>query len=233
MILSDESINSYGFWVLTEGIGMERFLKNPIMLFNHHRTSRGKTDEILPIGRWENLTVENGVLYGTPVFDEKDEFAMKIKSKLESGILSSCSIGISVKTWSEDAKYLPMTPAPRWTSELKYELSHHGHKTLNNAFVALGLECNLAQDHYYKVDDTETRTPAYTLLSLTAGTDLNIRKKKIAELYVTAENLLDTAYQNHLSRLKYGDVNNVTGRQGVFNMGRNIVFKVMIPIIFN
>ena len=132
----------------------------------------------------------------------------------------------------EDAKYLPMTPAPRWTSELKYELTHHGHKTLNNAYVALGLEHNLAQNHYYKVDDTETRTPAYTLLSLSVGTDLNIHKKKVAELYVTAENLLNTAYQNHLSRLKYCDVNNATGRQGVFNMGRNIVFKVVVPIVF-
>ena len=131
---------------------------------------------------------------------------------------------------SEDAKYLPMTPAPRWTSELKYEITHHGHTTLNNAYVAIGLDCNLAQNHYYKVDDTETRTPAYALLSLSAGTDLNIHKKKVAELYVTADNLLDCAYQNHLSRLKYCDINNATGRQGVYNMGRNIVFKVIIPI---
>ena len=130
----------------------------------------------------------------------------------------------------KDAKYLPMTPAPRWTSELKYELSHHGHKALNNAFVAVGLECNLAQNHFYKVDDTETRTPGYTLLSISAGTDLNINKKKVAELYITADNLLNTAYQSHLSRLKYCDINNSTGRQGVFNMGRNIVFKVIIPL---
>ena len=129
-----------------------------------------------------------------------------------------------------DDKYLPLTPAPRWNSELKYELSHHSHKVLNNAYVALGLECNLAQNHYYKVDDTETRTPGYALLSLSAGTDLNIHKKKVAELYVTAENLLNKAYQNHLSRLKYCDVNNATGRQGVYNMGRNIIFKLVIPI---
>ena len=130
----------------------------------------------------------------------------------------------------KDAKYLPMTPAPRWTSELKYEITHHGHTTFNNAFVALGLECNLAQNHYYKVDDTETATPSYTLLSLSAGTDLNIHHKKIAELYVTANNLLNCAYQNHLSRLKYCDTNNATGRQGIYNMGRNIVFKAIIPI---
>ena len=129
-----------------------------------------------------------------------------------------------------DAKYLPMTPAPRWTSELKYEITHHGHTTFNNAYVALGLECNLAQNHYYQVDDTETATPSYTLISLSAGTDLDICHKKVAELYITAENLLNTAYQNHLSRLKYCDVNNATGRQGVYNMGRNVVFKVIVPI---
>jgi len=128
------------------------------------------------------------------------------------------------------AKYLPMTPAPRWTSELKYEITHHNHTTFNNAYVALGMECNLAQNHYYKVDDTETRTPSYTLLSLSAGTDLNIHKKKVAEFYVTADNLLNRAYQNHLSRLKYCDINEATGRQGVYNMGRNIVFKVIVPI---
>ena len=98
--------------------------------------------------------------------------------------------------------------------------------------AALGLECNLAQNHYYKADDTETRTPSYTLLSLSIGSDLNIHKKKVAEISVTAENLLNRAYQNHLSRLKYTDVNNVTGQQGVFNMGRNIVFKLLIPISF-
>lgn len=142
---------------------------------------------------------------------------------------------------SEDMKYLPMTPAPRWTSELKYEITHHGHTTastshrshgatFNNAYIALGLECNLKQNHYFKADDTETVTPSYTLLSLSAGTDLNIHHKKVAELYITADNLLNRAYQNHLSRLKYCDMNNATGRRGVYNMGRNIVFKVVIPI---
>jgi iron complex outermembrane receptor protein len=145
---------------------------------------------------------------------------------------------------SADAKYLPFTPAPRWSSELKWELSHHSHSTvahhherhplhrslLNNLYVAVGLDCYLKQTHVYRADDTETATPAYALVSLSAGTDVQIRHKKIAELYVTAENLLDKAYQNHLSRLKYADMNLVTGRQGVYNMGRNITFKVVVPI---
>ncbi|UKK71115.1 TonB-dependent receptor [Prevotella communis] len=142
------------------------------------------------------------------------------------------------------AKYLPFTPAPKWSSELKWELSHHSHPTiahhhttdaahrslLNNLYVAAGLDCFLKQSHIYGADDTETETPGYALLSLSAGTDLQLHGKKVAEFYFTADNLLDKAYQNHLSRLKYADENAVTGRRGVYNMGRNITFKVVIPI---
>ena len=130
----------------------------------------------------------------------------------------------------EETRYLPFTPAPRWTSELKYELTHDG-RTLNNTYVALGMECYLRQHHYYKADQTETATPSYTLVNLSAGTDLMVGGKKVAELYVTAENLLNRAYQSHLSRLKYTDVNVATGRMGVYNMGRNVVFKVVVPLV--
>lgn len=75
-----------------------------------------------------------------------------------------------------------------------------------------------------------TPTPGYALLNLSAGTDIQIKGKKVAEFYVTANNLFNKAYQNHLSRLKYADVNTVTGRRGVYNMGRNITFKLVIPV---
>ena len=145
---------------------------------------------------------------------------------------------------TSDDKYLPFTPAPHWSSELKWELFHHSHTTVNhhhttdaahrsvfnNLYIAAGLDCYLKQTHIYDVDDTETVTPGYALLSLSAGTDIQIKRKKVAELYITADNLLDKAYQNHLSRLKYADENTVTGRRGVYNMGRNITFKVVVPI---
>lgn len=141
-------------------------------------------------------------------------------------------------------KYLPFTPAPKWASELKWELFHHSHTTvnhhhttdaahrsvLNNLFIAAGLDCYLKQSHIYSADDTETVTPGYALLNLSAGTDIQVKGKKIAELYITADNLLNKAYQNHLSRLKYADENVVTSRRGVYNMGRNITFKLVVPI---
>lgn len=137
---------------------------------------------------------------------------------------------------SRDSRYLPMTPAPRWCSDVKFELSHHPlalsrHLQSKNGFVAVGLECYLTQNHYYRAYQTETRTPSYTLVNLSAGTDMIMGQKKILEVYLTVQNLFDRAYQNHLSRLKYTDVNVMTGRQGIFSMGRNISLKIVVPMM--
>ncbi len=89
-VLSDESVNRHGFIVRNTAINLEQFRKNPVMYYNHN-------PEKGVIGRWENLRFENGRLVGDPVFDDKDEFAMKIKGKVEDGFISSASIGFNVE----------------------------------------------------------------------------------------------------------------------------------------
>ena len=131
----------------------------------------------------------------------------------------------------EETKYLPFTPAPRWQTDVKWEILHDG-RVLNNAFVSLGVDYNFKQNHYYRADGTETATPAYCLLNAAIGTDIMCKGRRVACLSITGTNLTNKAYQNHLSRLKYTDVNPVTGRQGVLNMGRNIVFKLAFPLEF-
>jgi iron complex outermembrane receptor protein len=130
----------------------------------------------------------------------------------------------------KESKYLPLTPMPRWTSDLRYDIIRDGSGILNNTYASIGLECNLRQNHYLMLDDTESATPSYTLLNASIGTDLMCHGKKIASLYLTANNITDRAYQNHLGRLKYGDINNATHRQGVFSMGRNFGIKLLVPI---
>lgn len=131
----------------------------------------------------------------------------------------------------DSTKYLPFTPAPKLISDLRFDLIRHG-KTLNNTYVSVGVECNLKQDRIFSAFDTETATPAYTLLNASFGTDFVHKGRTWASLYFTANNLTNKAYQNHLSRLKYTDINQVTGREGVFNMGRNFGIKVLIPLSF-
>ncbi len=129
----------------------------------------------------------------------------------------------------EEMRWLPMTPAPRLSADVKYELTHDG-KVFNNAYLAARMDWCLRQDHYYAAYDTETATPSYLLLGLSAGTEILVKGKKIAELTLIVDNLTDVCYQDHLSRLKYADWNVVTRRRGVFNMGRNVVFKLTVPI---
>ena len=130
---------------------------------------------------------------------------------------------------SSDSKYLPLTPAPRWNGDVKYEFICGG-RTFDNLFLKFAVDCNLRQNHFYAANDTETATPSYTLLNLYAGTDIKSHGKRLLSIYLSGENLTNRAYQSHLSRLKYLDRNMVTGRTGVYNMGRNFSVKVVVPI---
>ena len=105
-ILSDESINRYGYRVLTDGISLENFTKNPIALWLHQRDSYEFGRDRLPIGRWENVRKEKGQLLADLVFDQEDEFALKIQSKVEQKIINAISIGFGSITVSDDKKYV-------------------------------------------------------------------------------------------------------------------------------
>lgn len=106
VVISNSSLNSFGFRVLTSGIDTKQFERNPIMLWMHNRPWRGTTDEVLPIGRIENLRVDGDNLIGTPVFDETDDFAKKIKAKWDAGVLKMVSAGLDVVEQSDDPSVL-------------------------------------------------------------------------------------------------------------------------------
>lgn len=97
-IISTSRLNSYGTRVLTEGIDLEQYRKNPVLLFMHRR---GRPDA-MPIGIMTNLREENGILYGTPKFDDDTEDERNISKKWERGTLRMLSAGLDVIEWSED-----------------------------------------------------------------------------------------------------------------------------------
>jgi iron complex outermembrane receptor protein len=67
------------------------------------------------------------------------------------------------------------------------------------------------------------------LVNAGIGTDIILHQRTFLKLYLSGANLFDEAYQSNLSRLKYTDTNNITGRVGVYNMGCNLAFKVIVP----
>lgn len=131
----------------------------------------------------------------------------------------------------DTSKYLPLIPGPKLGAELKAEAKSIG-KMFTNAYAKLELENYFEQNKFYAAYETETFTPAYTLLHFGLGSEIHIKGLPDFSIYFNISNIFDTAYQSHLSRLKYGDVNSVTGRTGVYNMGRNMSVKVLVPLSF-
>jgi iron complex outermembrane receptor protein len=92
-----------------------------------------------------------------------------------------------------------------------------------------------AQNRVYLTDNTETATPGYTLFNAGIGAGItNGKGKTICNLYIMGNNLFDVAYQDHLSRLKYFEQysSSPNGHLGIYNMGRNIAFKIDFPLNF-
>ena len=89
VLCDSNSINSYGFRTDVSGINLERFRKNPVMLYNH--------DPLQVIGKWDNVKVEKEQLTAEPVFDMEDPFAAEIARKVEDGFIKGCSMGLMIK----------------------------------------------------------------------------------------------------------------------------------------
>jgi len=99
-ILSDSSLNDYGFRLLTSGARLERFKANPVMLYMHDRY------RLMPIGKWTNIAIEGDQLTAEPEFDDNDPVAQQVKQKVENGTLRAASVGFDVIATSSDPSML-------------------------------------------------------------------------------------------------------------------------------
>jgi len=124
---------------------------------------------------------------------------------------------------------LPLIAPARLLTELRGEfptvLKH-----LSNFYIKLEANTVAAQKNFFAGYDTETATDGYVLLNAGVGTDVKIAGKNRFSIHLALNNITDIAYQSHLSRLKYTDAHPITGRVGVFNMGRNFTARFLLPL---
>jgi iron complex outermembrane recepter protein len=133
---------------------------------------------------------------------------------------------------TDSSKYLPFIPPLHTNTELRANIKSKS-KYFSSLYLKIGLEYYAKQDRIYSADNTETPTPGYLLYNAGIGTDItNSKGKVLISINILGNNLTDVAYQSHLSRLKYFEEypNNPSGRSGIYNMGRNISFKITVPI---
>lgn len=96
-VLCDGSVNnSYGFRTNVDGINLDRFKTNPVMLYGHDSWN---LDSV--IGRWENIRVEGGKLMADAVFDVDTEKGKDVAGRVERGFLRGCSMGLRITKFVE------------------------------------------------------------------------------------------------------------------------------------
>lgn len=131
----------------------------------------------------------------------------------------------------DSLKYLPFIPPLHTHSELRGTYNK-GFGSFRNLYAFIGFDHYDAQDHFFSAYGTETYTAGYNLLSAGIGGNVvNAKGNKVLEIFIEGTNLGNVAYQSNMSRLKYFDNQTVPAgvQPGIFNMGRNISFKVVVP----
>lgn len=123
---------------------------------------------------------------------------------------------------------LPLIAPLRLLTELRAEFPTQL-KAFRNFYAKVEMDNVAAQEHFFSGYNTETATPGYTLFNAGLGSDVYWGGQKRATIVLAVNNIGDVAYQQHLSRLKYAPENPVTGRTGVFNMGRNFTARLILP----
>ena len=133
---------------------------------------------------------------------------------------------------TDSSRYLPFIPPLHTNTELQANLKSKL-KIIKSFYLKIGMEYYAKQNRVYLADNTETSTPGYFLYSAGAGADIMNKKGKVLlSVNILGNNITDITYQSHLSRLKYFEEypNNPSGRTGIYNMGRNISFKIIVPL---
>ena len=77
--ISNGSLNSYGTRVLTDGMDIEQYKRNPVLLYMHQRGT--------VIGYMKDIKKDGDDVTGEPVFDEASELSQRCKNQWEFGSL--------------------------------------------------------------------------------------------------------------------------------------------------
>jgi iron complex outermembrane recepter protein len=142
---------------------------------------------------------------------------------------------------SDSTRHIPFTPAPRWTSTVKFRLNDRPYSAVSGAYFSIGFAKYWAQNDIYSALYTELPSFAYTLYNAGLGMNFVNRtsKRVVCSFYINCTNLFNIAYVDHLSHNQYflaydgGTIATVTKQsQGIYNMGRNIGLKLIVPFNF-
>ncbi len=186
--ISNDSLNSYGFRVLTDGLDVMQYNRNPVLLYMHERGN--------VIGYVKDLKVENNEVTGELMFDCASELSQRCKKQFEFGSLRMVSAGLEILETSEDTDLLvPGQTRPTITKSKLFEVSVADvganddalvlHKDGKRVTLGRDGECDLPllnnNNKNQKTEEMENKTIALQLGLPETATEAEI-SEKFAEL---------------------------------------------------
>lgn len=186
--LTDNSVNVYGYRLLTEGLDLAQYKKNPIGFLMHDREGG-------VIVKWEDLRIEADKLFGKPVINLSHPKGEDIAAQVEAGFINAASMGKIVVLEASDDKdlMLPGQTGPTVTKWFPREISFvdipGNHNALANLYDINDNELNLAD--FVQPKPKEMSKILLTAVMLTA---LNLSDKSSEDDASKAfQDLMDTA----------------------------------------
>lgn len=145
-------------------------------------------------------------------------------------IVSGFNRGKQFKSAGMNGEYLPLIPPLKLLSSVTQKFQINS-RLLSAVTPKIELDFNAAQDRYLGLNNSETYTAGYALINMSIITEISYSKKHSMQLQLHANNLFNKTYQSHLSRLKYFEYysSSPNGHLGMYNMGRNICIKLVVP----
>jgi len=203
--LSDESVNSKGFVVLTDGIDLAKFNDNPVALHNHNIN--------VVVGNWENVRIDEENpenLVGTLVFDYSDPKAQELMNQVSKNLIKHVSIGIKIIEFYDDIindqeviviskselKEASITPLP--ANENAIKLTYNGEtvddiveftkKNKNNMSKVLELTEKVNElENEYK--ESKKKYDSIELINKDLIASVELKDKEISDLNTQVEEL--------------------------------------------
>jgi hypothetical protein len=114
--ITNDGLNDYGGRVLTSGMDISRYEKNPVLLYMHNR---GQV-----IGCLKDIKREGDAITAELDFDEVTELSKQCKKQWDYGSLKAVSVGIDILEMSDETQYImPGQTAATVTKCRLYEVS--------------------------------------------------------------------------------------------------------------
>lgn len=101
-VLSDSSVNDFGFRLLTSGYQIAEYIKNPIGYYMHKRD-----DGVLV--RWDEVAIKGDTIVGTPCVNLNNPRGQQTADEIEGGFLNAASMGHFVILEVSDDPILKLT----------------------------------------------------------------------------------------------------------------------------